>query len=282
MNNISIPKKLLNNNAIVTIVTPNYLHKGLSAIHSAKKYNKNCDCYILYLDNTCPYNFKNIKIYTIDDIKEYYTTLNSKYPHQSNELRWSLKPIILLYLLNFYHKVIYIDPDIFFVNDWNFLYDNIDGLLLSPHFYENEEGCSVSDLCRKLSEYGYFNAGFVGASRKGTEALRFWANMCYSDCKKNIQMGLFDDQKYLEIIMYLKYIFKNSIQSINHFGCNIAPWNLCEYLYSYKNIFFHFSDMTDESKIHSRINIFKYYKFIYYYKHYINLSNKIKQCILKK
>lgn len=274
-----LPRKKINDHAIVTVVTPDFFHRGLAAMQSAKKHNKNCDYYILYLDHSCPYIIKNIKILTITDITEHYSLLKQRYPSDMDKLRWSLKSVILLYLLNFYYKVIYIDPDIFFVNSWNFLYESIDSILLSPHYFENKEDLSIENTIKYISQYGYFNAGFIGASRYGTDALRLWSNLCYKNCTKDTDNGLYDDQKYLELIFYLNYVFNKKINVIDNFGCNIAPWNLNSYLYSSKSIFCHFSDMHD---YYNRINIFKFSKFVYYHQYYVKLANKIKKCILKK
>jgi hypothetical protein len=260
-----------NKNSIVTIVTPDYLHAGLATLRSARKYNKNIDCIVLYLGEKCEHTIKNITILTIKDIEIQYNHIAQKYGYNTDETRWSLKPIALLYLLNIYYKVIYVDPDILFVNDWNFLYDQIDSMLLSPHFVylNNYEHSAIN-----AAEYGYFNAGFVGVSRFALEPLRYWANLCFKKCEhKN---GLYVDQKYLDIIFMMNQEF-DGIKQINNIGCNIARWNLHKNLDTYKNIFYHFSTIN-----YNDINIFKYSQFIYYHQYHKKLSEKIKKCLLKK
>lgn len=264
-----------NSNALVTIVTPDYLDRALVAIQSAKKYNTSVDYHILYMDTKIPYKFKNVKIITLKDIEYPYTHLAEKYGHLSNESRWCLKPVVLLYLLNFYQKVIYIDPDIFFINSWNFLYDKINSMILTPHFWHNNN-ISNQVLCEKIFEYGYFNAGFIGVSRNAFEPLRFWADCCYTKCEKNRYLGLYDDQKYLDIIYSMKDTFPD-VESIEDHGCNICSWNDDYHIPKIKSgIFIHtrpYSEYSASKYKNTELikNIQKYYKLI----------NKTKLLLLK-
>lgn len=261
----------LKKNAIVTIVTPNYLDKGLACIHSAKKYNKEVECYILYLDLNCPYTFKNINILTIRDIEQSYRIVSKKYGHLTNCTRWSLKPVILLHLLNIHKKIVYVDPDIYFVNSWNFIFDKINSMLLSPHH------CYLDNFINSIfgaAKFGYFNAGFIGCSRLSMEALRVWASLCYNRCEMNHTDGLYVDQKYLDYIYMMNNIF-DGITQLDDFGCNIAHWNLHKSLQLYRNIFFHFSTVPQNYQ-----KCQKFPEFLKQYNRYNKLSKYINKYLL--
>ena len=262
-------------NALVTITTPDYLDRCLASVQSAKKYNRNVDYHILYMDTKINYKFKNIKVITLSDIMDQYRFLMNKYGHLSNESRWCLKPIVLLYLLNFYQKVIYIDPDIYFINYWNFIYDQIDSMILTPHYWNNNH-ISNEILCQKIFQYGYFNAGFVGVSRNAFEPLRFWADCCYARCEKNRSFGLYDDQTYLDVIYKMKDIFPG-IESINHYGCNISSWNDEYHIPKIQNgIFIHIRPYEEYS-----INKYRNTPIIEHINKYYKLSLKINTSLLQ-
>lgn len=126
---------------------------------------------------------------------------------------------MLLKFLEKYEKVIYVDSDIFFINYWNFLFDEIDGVLLTKHnrsLYPggHEYPCNFTD--------GFFNAGFIGASKLGIDALKWWQSVVEWKCEKNLLEGLWDDQKYLDI---MSLEFNDIVKICKHKGCNIANWN---------------------------------------------------------
>ncbi|MBK9568929.1 MAG: hypothetical protein IPO53_02675 [Chitinophagaceae bacterium] len=69
---------------------------------------------------------------------------------------------------------------------------------------------------------GLFNAGFVGASKKGLPALKWWSGACHYKIDRQPELGIFVDQKYLDILP-VEY---PDIEILQHRGCNIACWNM--------------------------------------------------------
>ena len=95
---------------------------------------------------------------------------------------------------------------------------------------------------------GLYNAGFFGVNKNGFEALNWWAEMCHYKTEKNKKLGLFVDQKYLDVLS----VQFTGVKIIKHQGCNLASWNvqtckreICngELLINrkYKPIFIHFA-----------------------------------------
>ncbi|MCW3116776.1 MAG: glycosyltransferase, partial [Chitinophagaceae bacterium] len=97
---------------------------------------------------------------------------------------------------------------------------------------------------------GVFSAGFFGVNKKGLPALTWWANACHFMMGPHIELGVHDDQRYLDIFPVL---FENT-KIIRHRGCNVGAWNYGESVRSLVNgqvlikgsypvIFIHFDEM---------------------------------------
>lgn len=210
----------MNKTAIFSISTNDFVGNAKVAIESFMHHNKN-------RNNIDTYNIslKDIekKLYT----NIYIDRICFRYKENSDVLRWALKPAFFLHFLQDknYDNVIYIDNDIYFVNDNTFLIDLLDrGILLTKHnrfmYPSSDEKAHEEFLCNFV--HGFINAGFVGASKLGLPALEWWLKMNLWQCCKNNNYGLYDDQKYLDI---LGLEFNNLVRICEHPGCNLARWN---------------------------------------------------------
>lgn len=239
----------MNKTAVFSISTNDFVRNAKVALDS---FVNNCDK-------------KNIDIYNISlrDIQyKTYTNINIdriyfRYKDDLDALRWALKPAFLLYFLQDknYDNVIYIDNDIYFVNNNTFIIDLLDrGVLLTKHnrpiYPSSDEKVYDEFLCNFV--HGFFNAGFIGASSIGSPAIEWWLKMNLWQCCKNNEYGLYDDQKYLDI---LALEFNNLVRICDHPGCNLATWNINTAIRSFENgkwkinniydpIFCHFGNMN--------------------------------------
>lgn len=214
-------------NTFCTIITADHLPFAKVLYASLQKYVPDTSLQVLIIDKN---NFTSSQNFTIHSIDSVVTSpvakgIYKKYAHTNTDhFRWALKPVFISYLLqNGFDKVIFTDPDIFFVNNFSFLFDELDAsnILLTPHWanlnpVENEG--SLLDLLRG----GLFNAGFIGANKKGKEAIDWWAEMCHYKMEINITSGLYDDQKYLIILP----VHFPDVKILKHQGCNLASWNV--------------------------------------------------------
>lgn len=188
----------------------------------------------------------NIMFFSLNNLNdEIGKEIISKYK-QKDKLRWALKPVFLNFLLKKHSKVIYVDNDIFFFNNFSFLFEKLNkkSILLTPHFYEVNPEKNQNWLEANF-RVGLYNAGFIGVNRNAIPALQWWANCCFYNVKKSYTRGLFDDQKYLDLIPVL---FDN-IKIIKHRGCNLAGWNYKSFpsLSEKKKsilIFIHFAELS--------------------------------------
>jgi hypothetical protein len=170
---------------------------------------------IKYLNKNC-LTFKDLPE---KDIK----LILSKYRNNNDKLRWAIKPLLLKYLLDLkFENVIYVDNDIYFFSSPLFLFEKLksNNILLTPHFY-------LSDPLRNQNwleasyRVGLYNAGFIGVNKKAIPMLEWWNNCCIYNIKKSYWRGLYDDQKYLDLVPIL---FEN-VEVLKDTGCNLAGWN---------------------------------------------------------
>lgn len=213
---------------------------------------------------------QNIHFFSLKNLTdEIGKKIISKYKNK-DKLRWALKPVFLTFLLRKYSKVIYVDNDIFFFNDFSFLFEKLEKntILLTPHFYEADTQKNQNWLEANF-RVGLYNAGFIGVNSKAIPFLNWWANCCLYNIKKAYWRGLFDDQKYLDLVPVLF----DDVEIIKHRGCNLAGWNFTNYPHELaKNnttlIFIHFAELSliEFSKPEN-----------YWYKSYINYIDSLKK-----
>jgi hypothetical protein len=240
-----------------TIITSDYLPYARTLFSSLHDFDKNAKLTVLILDDTESFVDGNFSVISLQELEafSFYKIVKKKYAHINPDLfRWSLKPILLTYLLSTgYSKAIYCDPDIYFVGDYQFLAEKLSycGILLSPHFHNSTTIGDLSESLLLIFRKGLFNAGFVGASRLGLDALNWWAEACASKMVFPDNELYFVDQKYLDLLP----VEFNNIEILLHRGCNIAGWNhtsnsrdlINEKLIinqKYPGIFIHFSTST--------------------------------------
>jgi hypothetical protein len=138
---------------------------------------------------------------------------------RSDAFRWSMKPVMIDFLLTDqqYDAVCYVDWDLHFFSDPAFL---LGGVLLSPHNRSTFPSDNAFSFELNFRD-GVFNGGFVGATSRGLEAIRWWATACAYKCEVDCEHGLYVDQKYLDSL-HSRF---EGVDVIRHKGCNVAEWN---------------------------------------------------------
>jgi hypothetical protein len=210
-----------------TIITAGHLPFARVLHASLQKNVPGTSLQVLVIDKNDFLSSPNFTIHSIDKVvtSPVAKAIYKKYAHTNTDhFRWALKPVFISYLLqNGFDKVIFTDADMYFVSNFNFLFDEleINNILLTPHWanlnpFENEG--SLMDVMNG----GLYNAGFIGANKKGIEAINWWAEMCHYKMEININSGFYDDQKYLNILP----VQFPDVKSLKHQGCNLASWNV--------------------------------------------------------
>jgi hypothetical protein len=210
-----------------TIITADYYPKALALFKSIRKFNSEISLQVLVADNQpMPSQFQipaGIDIIDVRELNEFPMVheLYRKYAHvHMNFFRWSLKPVFITYLLEKgFQKTIYLDCDMYFFNDYEFLFEELDKsvILLTPH-WRNSNPFLGSESFMSLFTHGIFSAGFIGANKGGLSALHWWANACHFMMAPKPEIGIYDDQKYLDV---LPVLFEN-VKIIRHRGCGVG------------------------------------------------------------
>lgn len=217
--------------AFCTIVTSNYLPFARVLQHSLRLNGIKNQFHVLVVDNIKINELQNqsnnsFKIWTVRDIEKGYQIdhhlINYHRNNNLDHFRWALKPVFTIFLLEHGHEyVFYTDPDIYFTGNPSFLINEFQSysILLTPHWRNIS---NVDQDLFSLLKDGYFNAGFLGASKKGKAHLKWLETACKEKMEQNLTLGTFDDQKYLDILC-LEF---DDVKTIRHRGCNIANWNI--------------------------------------------------------
>ena len=127
---------------------------------------------------------EGIKIIGTRELSEYsfVRSLYKKYAHiNMDHFRWSMKPVLASYLLrNGYEKVVYTDCDMFFVNNYDFLLNELNdwAVLLTPHWKNTDPLIDKESFLSNFTS-GIFSAGFFAANPEGLPALDWWAHACH-------------------------------------------------------------------------------------------------------
>lgn len=233
-----------------TISTESHLYKCFALAKSLEAFGGNL--VILLVDKQIGQQKlpTNIRFIYLSDFQESVAqAIIKKYNANKDKLRWSLKPVLLKYLLASYNKVIYVDNDIHFFGSFDFLFDMLgdSSILLTPHDYPRDP-TKNQNWFEANFRVGLYNAGFVGVCKKALPTLDWWGNACLYRCEKNYWRGLFDDQKYLDLIP----IIDENCHIVRHPGCNASEWNASIRNRTYENgqhiisgkyllVFYHFN-----------------------------------------
>lgn len=210
-----------------TITTFSHLYKTYALADSINKIGGNLKVLLVDNENETRNNApQNVFFYFLKDLNEEIALkIQEKYPPKSDPLRWSLKPVFLKHLLQAFDKMIYVDNDIYFYHDTDFLFEELNkyDILLTPHHYPKNPEKNQNWLEANFRR-GLYNAGFFACNQKASKALDLWANCCLYRCENNVWRGLFVDQKYLDIIP----LIHENTHILKHRGCNVAAWNKAE------------------------------------------------------
>ncbi|MES1219866.1 MAG: hypothetical protein ABUT20_30475 [Bacteroidota bacterium] len=213
-----------------TIITADHFPKAVVLFKSLKEFNDEMTLQVLVADdgNILPGNaaLGGIKMITLNNLSgnSQFEGLYKKYAHINiDQFRWALKPLLLRHLIETgFNKVIFVDCDIFFVNKYDFLFDELQNssVILTPHWQNINPLVNETTFISTFTN-GIFNAGFIGVNSESLPALNWWAEACHFKMGALSDLGIQDDQKYLDI--FPVYFEKTKI--LRHKGCNIAPWN---------------------------------------------------------
>jgi hypothetical protein len=233
---IKSPSNPEKDKCVFTVMSGDYLANSLASLSSMKRFEESkrredrADYWIVVCDDM-PSRRTRSKLLELDynllhraeampEAIRVHQRVSESADHDC--MRWMMKPVAFAHFLQTYKRIIYVDNDCYFVREYDFLFEDLQefGILLTPHWRPITPSSSQSFILN-FSD-GMFNAGFVGISASGVDALNYWLNACLFRCEKDRSTNLFVDQKYLDLI---PIAFPDICKVVEHKGCNVASWN---------------------------------------------------------
>lgn len=244
------------------IVTSKFkLHQCVALCRSLAEVIENKEMFHIFILCVDKKSYKILSILTLENVTlipldnvETDKLRQVKGSRRINEYCWTLKPVLLEYVLENYHdieRVTHLDADLYAFNDPTPVFDKQSdcSVLLSDHdFSEPHKGLEKS--------VGKTNAGIVSFKRdeQGIACMKWWRDRCLEWCYSWVEADKFGDQKYLD---QAPDLFKG-VSYIDTPGVNIAPWNDAKHTISSHNnvvfagksplIIYHFCSFTLSSK----------------------------------
>lgn len=214
-----------------TIITSDYFFYAKALFDSLKKYNNTINFQVLIVDGYDEaYSYDTIDVISLEEIKTNlasdYDSIRKYEEDKKSNLRWALKPLFLKYLIKLrgFQKVLFLDPDLYFYQTPEFLFDELNtaDVIITPHWRSKDPNKDKSNF-DLLFTGGLYNAGFFGCNENALNILDWWLLVCaYKMQKTN---GFYVDQAYLNLI---PIYFSSQVKILEHKGCNVSNWNLIE------------------------------------------------------
>ncbi len=215
-----------------TSITSNYLPKARVLAESVKRVDPEVQFHLV-LSDVPPVGF-DLAAEPFDNLILIEQLVTRDFPawvfqHSVVELCTAVKGAALVHLFENCgaDQVFYFDPDIVVFGRLDELQDQLSrvSVVLTPHLTDPE----ISDrgiLDNEISSlrHGVYNLGFVGV-RNTAEGRRFaewWARRLASYCHDNLPMGIFTDQKWVD----LAPCFFDEVRVLRAPGFNVATWNI--------------------------------------------------------
>lgn len=219
----------MSGNAVFTILSKNYMGQASALRESFCQLHPGVDFYTILIDRRDPgieQEFPDHRIIWAEElgIKDYW-----RHSMKFDVIEWStnVKPFAALHFLKAYSKVLYLDPDLLFYRNVDWVFSELDSCsaVVTPHATTPVyDGHSQGDL--EWMRVGTFNLGFIGlsANEETHRFLAWWGARCLSDGFLETTAGVFVDQKWVTLAVG----FFPGIRVLYHRGLNMAVWNLHE------------------------------------------------------
>ncbi|MBT1071754.1 hypothetical protein [Pelotalea chapellei] len=245
----------MNDIAVFTIASTNYLAYARVLMQSIRKYHDDVDLHLVLADESEgqlegsaePFEIIEARSLGIPDFQR------MAFRYDIVEFNTAVKPFAFRFFLQKgYKKVIYFDPDILLYHGLQDLFRLLDqySIIVTPHMtvpLPVNDSCSPSE--QSCLSSGTYNLGFLAlsASKDANSFCDWWCEKCLTSCYCEVESGLFVDQKWINLVT----AYWSSVHVLRHQGYNMAYWNLherrldgCLVNGAVPLVFFHFSGIT--------------------------------------
>ena len=188
-----------------TLFDSYYLDKGLALYRSLEHCTDNFKLYIFCFDDNSYMILNDMKLKHAVVIHhseiEDEELLRLKVERSKAEYCWTCTPVIIEHVLKQYGEpnCTYIDADLYFFNDPQILFDEIENakanIVITEHRFKNN--WNSRRLCKRSGKY-CFEFNYFDQSENAKTALSWWKEKCYEWCFHLYKPERMGDQKYLE------------------------------------------------------------------------------------
>lgn len=210
-----------------------YLTRGLAMYESLKRHSDNFHLYIFAFDDASYTLLEDMALEStiVISLKEFEDDelLSIKSSRTKGEYCWTCTPSIIKYCIEKYvlDHCTYLDADLYFYADPSILVNEMGkkSILLTEHRY--------TPIYDKSSSSGIYCVQFMTFknTKDGLTALEWWRKSCIAWCYAKYEDGKFGDQMYLDD-WATRF---EGVHILKHLGGGIAPWNIQQYEFTYKN-----------------------------------------------
>ena len=231
---------------VFTVCAKNYLAQALTLRESFLRNNNNIDFFIFIAD-TFEHVPEDSFIIKLDDSwLPGWNTMAFKY--NVIEFSTSIKPFCINFLFRTYSNVLYLDPDIYVVNNLAYIFNKLEekDIFITPHYLTIEENYTGAVSEEEILFVGIYNLGFLGIRNSpiGNKVVSWWMNRLRDKCYADKFDGLHVDQKWFD---FIPAYFPKNVEISHHVGINTAIWNLHERTLSeISNKYFVINNQTGE------------------------------------
>ncbi|HYF84000.1 MAG TPA: glycosyltransferase [Clostridia bacterium] len=239
-----------------TIVSKEYLHKGLMLYNSLKKYDASFRLFFICMNEGVKDILSTIisehaEYILIEDVERQDAMLALvKASRNEKEYEWTSKASIFLYLFNNYpilEHIVWLDSDIVFFSNPEPIFRELDNcsILLTKELFKG-------DNVKLNNVYGVFNTGLMGFKRDiyALRSIKWFRERCIEWCYNLVLPGKWSDQMYVND-WEERFI---RVRVIENIGINATPWNIqgCVinkvdndiYLDGEKLVFYHYNGFS--------------------------------------
>ena len=286
-----------------SIISNEYIQKGLLLYNSLNKHDKNFRFFFVCLNDEVKSLLKAMKlekaiILSIDQIENDDPQLAAvKATRSEKEYAWTSKASIFLYLFKNYPEIdhiLWMDVDIVFYSSPEPIFRemNLCSVLLTRERFKGDNA-KLNDI------YGIYNTGLMGFQRdkNAISFIKWYRKKCIEWCYDKIMPGKWSDQMYLNKI---NKTFKG-VRISKDISINVTAWNIqgCTveklkddiYIDGKKLIFYHYSGFKhanyEEFELCNYIDLqedvvkFIYVPYVSNYKKMINYVNELNSNFFK-
>jgi len=248
---------MLNDAAVCTVVSKNHLALARAFAESFRRHHPGVPIFMLLADRVGDYFSPSREPFEVVPLEAVGIPNLPRFCFQYSvfELNCAAKPYLIRHVMKRpgISKVLYLDSDVGVYRGLDELYALLDrhSILLTPHFAGDVPDDGHKPGFPNIRESGVYNAGFVGVRRdaSGERFLDWWCRRVYTECIADPRLGLFVDQKWLDVVPGLF----DGVHVVRQPGYNVGHWSL-----SYRTIspdgdgvrvdgqplyFFHFSGL---------------------------------------